>query len=154
MSVKDLLTNPDILRELIMDHYQYPHNHELTKDTSYLRRHMASESCIDDITVQAKIDDGIIRDIHFDGVACTISTASTSMMTDLLIGKTIPEAQEIVSDYFHMVAGEDYDADLLEEAVAFKNVYKQANRIKCATIGWNAIKEILQESETQHDGQE
>ena len=86
---KGLLNDPDILRELIMDHYQYPHNHKLTEDTSYASVHMASDSCIDDITVQSKITDGKIEDIRFDGVACTISTASTSMMTDLLKGKTV-----------------------------------------------------------------
>ena len=144
---KDLLTNPDILRELIMDHYQYPHHHTLIEDDSYLKKHMASDSCIDDITVQAKIEEGILKDIRFDGVACTISTASTSMMTDLLRGKTIADAKEIIKQYDLMLDGKEYDADVLEEAVAMQNVYKQANRIRCALIGWNAIKGLIEESE-------
>ena len=130
-----------------MDHYQYPHHHILVSDDSYRSLHMASESCIDDITVQTKIEDGRLKDIRFDGVACTISTASTSMMTDLLIGKTLDEARVIVDNYFQMVSGKEYDADLLEEAVAMKNVYKQANRVKCATIGWKAMKKMIDESE-------
>ena len=89
-----LLNDPEVLRELIMDHYQYPHNHELTKDAGYQSRHMASDSCIDDITVQSKIKDGVIQDIRFDGIACTISTASTSMMTDLLKGKSVKDLLE------------------------------------------------------------
>lgn len=141
-----LLNDPMVLRELIMDHYQYPHNHELTDDASYASVHMASDSCIDDITVQSKIVDGIIEDIRFDGVACTISTASTSMMTDLLKGKKIDEANEIIDNYFNMIDAREYDPDVLEEAVAMKNVYKQANRIKCATIGWKAIREMIDES--------
>lgn len=141
-----LLNDPMVLRELIMDHYQYPHNHELTDDASYASVHMASDSCIDDITVQSKIVDGIIEDIRFDGVACTISTASTSMMTDLLKGKKIDEANEIIDNYFNMIDAKEYDPDVLEEAVAMKNVYKQANRIKCATIGWKAIREMIDES--------
>lgn len=140
-----LLNDASILRALIMDHYEYPHNHKLVKDNRYLSRHMASESCIDDITVQSDIEDGVIKDIQFEGVACTISTASTSIMTDLLIGKTIEEANKVIDEYFKMIEGEEYDADILEEAVAFQNVYKQANRIKCATIGWNAIKEMIDE---------
>lgn len=144
---KSLLTDPDVLRELILDHYQYPHNHSLKKDTSYRSVHMASDSCIDDITVQSDIENGVIKDIRFDGVACTISTASTSMMTDLLKGKTLPEAKKIIDNYMSMVDGKEYDADMLEEAVAMKNVYKQANRIKCATIGWKAIREMIEESE-------
>lgn len=144
MDDKSLLQNPDILRELIMDHYKYPHNHSLLDDKSYRQFHMASESCIDDITVQIKSQDGVIEDVRFDGVACTISTASTSIMTDLMKGKTFAEARHIIDEYFKMLNGEEYDEDLLEEAVAMQNVYKQANRIKCATIGWNAVKEMLE----------
>ncbi len=145
--VNDMLNDPSILRELIMDHYQYPHNHNLTDGEGYNSVHMASDSCIDDITVQSKIENGKIEDIRFDGVACTISTASTSMMTDLLKGKTIDEAKAIINEYFNMIDAKEYDPDVLEEAVAMKNVYKQANRIKCATIGWKAINQMIEESE-------
>ncbi|WP_438591058.1 iron-sulfur cluster assembly scaffold protein, partial [Faecalibaculum rodentium] len=65
-----------------MDHYQYPRNKKLTESQDYDSKHMASESCIDDITVQAKIKDGIIQDADFDGVACTISTASTDILCE------------------------------------------------------------------------
>ena len=144
---QNLLSDPDILRELIMDHYKYPHNHSLVDDMRYRRAHMSSESCIDDITVQADIEDGVIKDIRFDGVACTISTASTSIMSDLLKGKTVEEASDLINEYMNMVDGKEYDAAKLEEAVAMKNVYRQANRIKCATIGWNAMKQMIAESE-------
>ncbi len=143
----NLLNDPEILRELIMDHYKYPHNHKLTEDAAYSSVHMASDSCIDDITVQSYIEGGTIKDIRFDGTACTISTASTSMMTDLLKGKSTEEAKGIIDQYFAMIDAKEYDPDVLEEAVAMKNVYKQANRIKCATIGWKAIKQMIEESE-------
>lgn len=146
-----MLEDPAVLRELIMDHYKYPHNHSLTDDMRYRRVHMSSDSCIDDITVQSDIENGVIRDIRFDGVACTISTASTSMMSDLLKGKTTEEALAIIDQYMNMVDGKEYDASVLEEAVAMKNVYKQANRIKCATIGWKAIRQMIEESESHHE---
>ncbi len=130
-----------------MDHYEYPRNHELTHDETYMSRHMASDSCIDDIFVESKINDGVIEDIRFDGVACTIATASTSMMSELLSGKTIEEANEIIENYHTMIDRKAYDEDLLEEAVCLHTVGKQANRIKCATIGWKAIEEMIQESE-------
>lgn len=150
--MSDLLNDPMVLRQIIMDHYEYPRNHELTKDTGYVQKHMASDSCIDDIYVQAKLDGDTIRDIRFDGVACTISTASTSIMSELLQGKTKEEAKHIMEQYFAMINGEAYDQDVLQEAVVFHTVGKQANRIKCATIGWNAMKEILAESEgMNHD---
>ena len=62
-------------------------------------------------------------------------------------GKTVEEADKIIDNYFNMIEEKDYDPSLLEEAVAMKNVHKQANRIKCATIGWKAMKEMLEESE-------
>ncbi|MBQ9328311.1 MAG: SUF system NifU family Fe-S cluster assembly protein [Solobacterium sp.] len=149
--MEQLLEDPAVLRELIMDHYKYPHNHSLVEDMQYRRAHMSSDSCIDDITVQAKITDGRIQDIRFDGVACTISTSSTSIMTDLLKGKTVEEAQYLIDQYMNMVDGKEYDAASLEEAVAMKNVYRQANRIRCATIGWKAIRQLIEESgETDH----
>lgn len=149
--MSDMLKDPMILRQIIMDHYEYPRNHELSKEEGYVQRHMASDSCIDDIYVQAKINGDVIEDIRFDGVACTISTASTSIMSELLQGKTLEEAKSIMKQYFAMIDGQAYDEDALEEAVAFHTVGKQANRIKCATIGWNAMKEIVEESEeTQH----
>ena len=111
--MSDMLKDPTILRELIMDHYQYPRNHGLVDDSSYASCHMASDSCIDDITVQSKIVDGVIKDIRFDGVACTICTASTSMMSELLKGKTIDEAKKIMNNYFNMMEEKPYDEDML-----------------------------------------
>ncbi len=146
--MKSMLEDPAVLRELIMDHYQYPRNHQLTQEEGYQRVHMASDSCIDDIEVQAKIEGNIISDIRFDGTACTIATASTSMMTELLKGKSIEEANKIIENYFAMVDEKEFDADLLQEAIAMKGVSKQANRIKCATIGWNAIMQMINERET------
>lgn len=145
--MSNMLKDPMVLRQIIMDHYQFPRNHELVDTTGYMQRHMASESCVDDITVQAKIKDDVIEEIRFDGVACTISTASTSIMSELLQGKDVQEAKQIMDAYFSMIDGGEYDEEMLEEAVAFHSVGKQANRIKCATIGWNAMKEMIQEVE-------
>ena len=95
-----------------------------------------------------------MKDIRFDGEACTISTASTSIMSELVKGKRVDEASKIMDNYFAMVDQKEYDEDLLEEAVAFANVGRQANRINCATIGWRALREILDESEGKTDEQE
>lgn len=149
--IEKMLSDPMVLRELVMDHYQYPHNHKLTRSDLYRSVHMASESCIDDITVESRIENGVIEDIQFEGEACTISTSSTSIMTDLLIGKTVEEAKEIIRNYFDMVDGKEYDPELLQEALVMRNVHKQANRIKCATIGWNAMKQMIEESEASHE---
>ena len=149
--MSDLMKDPMILRSIIMDHYEYPRNHELIKEDGYVQKHMASESCIDDIYVQSRIRNGIVEDVRFDGVACTISTASTSIMSELLKGKRVEEAKDIIANYFHMIDQQDYDEEKLEEALAFHNVGSQANRIKCATIGWKAMEEMIEESEERHE---
>ena len=147
--MNDLMQDPMILRQIIMDHYEYPRNHELTHDEAYMSRHMASDSCIDDIYVEAKIKDHVIEDIRFDGEACAICTSSTSIMTELLIGKTIDEARVIIENYMNMIFEKDYDPEILEEAIAFYNTHKQANRIKCATLGWKGITQLIDESEKE-----
>ena len=148
--MSDYLKDPQIHREIIMDHYQHPRHHHLSTDPAYHKAHMASESCIDDLTVMMKIDNGLITEVCFDGVGCTISTASTSILTELLEGKTLQEAKGIVAAYYDMINLKSINEDLLQEAVAFQNVGKQANRIKCATIGFKAVEQMIKEEET-HD---
>ena len=104
---------------------------------------MNSSTCIDNIDVQAKIVGDVIEDIRFDGEACAICTSSTSIMTELLTGKTMDEAKVIIDNYMNMIYEKDYDEDLLDEAIAFQNTHKQANRIKCATLGWKAIEKLM-----------
>lgn len=145
----DLKNNPMLVRQVIMDHYEYPRNKGLKEDEHYHEAHMASDSCIDDIKVQLKVSDGVIEDARFDGIACTISTASTSILTDLVIGKTIQEANEILTNYRDMIFEHEHNDDILEEAVVFENVSKQANRINCALIGANGIKQLLDEIEKE-----
>jgi len=142
--MKDLLKDKDFLRSIILDNYQYPHNKQLvTGNNKYKKVHMASDSCIDDIYVQADIEDGIVKDVRFDGEGCALSTASVSIMSELVKGKSIEEANHIMDEFNKMLKGEEYDEDLLEEAVCFQNVYKQPNRIHCAQIGWLGLDKLI-----------
>ena len=143
-NTNDMLNDPEILRELIMDHYQYPHIHKLTGEADYKSVHMASDSCIDDITVQSKIKDGKIEDIRFDGEACAISTSATSIMIRSLIGKSVGEAEKILSNYRNMINEKEYDRDLLGELTVYDEVCKQPNRKGCALIPYKAIEKILE----------
>ena len=140
------LTN-EIKREIIMDHYSEPRNKRHIDDESYAQLHMAADSCIDDITVYIKIDDDKVIDVAFDGVGCTISTASTSIITELIKGKTVTEALEIIHEYENMISEKDYDEDMLQELTAFSTLGKQANRINCGLIGAKGFKTILEESQ-------
>ena len=139
------MMDESLKRAIIMDHYTKPHNKGLKDDESYKVIHMASDSCIDDITVQVKVENDVVKDVRFDGVGCTIAFSSTSIMTDLVKNKKVDDALHIIDEYYNMIYEKQYDEDLLEEANAFDTLYKQANRIKCGTIGIKAINSLLRE---------
>lgn len=138
------LTN-DMMRSIIMDHYSNPINKHKPSDDTYQKVHMHSDNCIDDLDIYMKVINDVIIDACFDGVACTISTASTDIMCELLKGKNKEEGLYIIEQYIHMIHEEPYDENVLEEALAFINTSKQAARIRCATIGWNAADKILKD---------
>ncbi len=133
-----------MMRQIIMDHYEHPRNKRTPADSRYEVMHMDSVSCVDNINIYLLIDGDIVADAAFDGVACAISTASTSIMTELLIGKTRADAEYIIKQYLAMIHEEPYDEEALQDAIVFMNTHKQAARIKCATLGWNGAKEILE----------
>lgn len=143
------LQDPRFIRQLIMDHYENPRNKRFEPD--YPSDRESIDTCIDDITVQAKIKDGVIDDVAFSGQACTIATASTSMMTEMLKGKTVEEAMLLIEEYNKMIHLHEFDEEKVGETIAFKNVGRQANRIHCATLGWRAITNLIQESEGDHE---
>lgn len=135
------LKDPQFLRQLIMDHYEYPRNKR--EELSYVRERVSTDSCIDDITVQALIKDDIIEDVAFVGTACTIATSSVSMMSELLKGKTSEEANSIISNFNAMLKMKDFDEDVLGELVALRNVSRQPHRIHCADLSWRAMQLII-----------
>ena len=138
------LTN-DMMRSIIMDHYSNPLNKHQPQGEGFERMHMHSDNCIDDLDIFLKVENGIITDACFDGVACTISTSSTDIMCDLLKGKNIKDGKYIIEQYLHMIHEEPFDDSVLDEAIVFINTSKQAARIRCAIIGYNAANEILKD---------
>ena len=139
---------PNMMREIIMDHYSRPRHKMAPADsTPYQHTHSSSVNCIDDIDVFLKTKDGVVVDALWDGTACAISTASTDILCDLLIDKSEKDAQYIIDQYHHMIHEEEYDASVLEEALAFMNTSKQAARIHCATIGWDAFEKLMKEKD-------
>ena len=144
------MMDENLKRDIILDHYQNPRNKGLVQgDDRYKQVHMASDSCIDDITVQTLIEDGYVKDAHFDGIGCTIATASTSIFVERVVGLEVDEALKIIDEYYKMIDELPYDEDLLEEANAFDTLSKQANRIKCGTIGINALNTLLREAKDE-----
>lgn len=133
----------DLKRSIILENYQNPKNKGLLNDKTYLTINMNSDSCIDEITLELKIEDNIIKDIRFDGEACAICTSSTSIMIDTLIGKTIEEAKNIISNFENMIDEKAYDEEIIETAIVYNDISKQANRKKCALLSWWGIDKLL-----------
>ena len=138
------MTN-EMMRSIIMEHYSTPQNKHQPPKEGYEKVHMHSDNCIDDLDIFLLVENDIIVDACFDGVACTISTSSTDIMCDLLRDKNIKDGKYIIEQFQHMIHEEEFDQAVLDEAIVFINTSKQAARIRCATIGWNAANEILKD---------
>jgi nitrogen fixation NifU-like protein len=133
----------NLRREIILDNYSNPANKEEVNSDKYIKVNSNNESCIDNIDLWVLIEDGIIKDIKFDGEACAISTASTSIMTKELVGKTIKEAEDFIQNFNNMINEEPFNSEMLEEANAFDEIYKQANRKTCATLPYKGIQRAI-----------
>jgi len=133
----------DLKREIIMDNYQDPMNRGLVDDDSYLKTNTNSESCIDNLDFMMKIDDGIVKDIRFDGEACAISTSASSIMIRSLIGKTVDEVREILLNYTNMIQEKDFDCDVIGELCVYDDIAKQPSRKNCALLPSTAIYKML-----------
>ncbi len=141
--------NQELKRSIILEHYQNPKNKGLIESEDYIKVNMNSDSCIDEVNLMFKIKNDKIEDIKFDGEACAICTSSTSIMTDTLIGKTVKEAENIISNYYSMIDEKKYDADVLEQANVYDDIYKQPNRKKCALLSWWGAEKVVKEYENE-----
>ncbi len=137
----------NLYREVIMDHYKNPRNKGLVDDERYQKFHIKNPSCGDEITIQTLVEDGIVKDCRQDGHGCSISMASASVLTEIMIGKEINEALKLAENYLKMVANKDFDHNLdFEEAEVFSGVNNFPARVKCASIAWVAFEETLKKN--------
>ena len=137
----------NLRREIILDNYKDPYNRGLVEDDSYIKINSRSESCIDNLDFMLKVNNGIVEDIRFDGEACAISTSAASIMIRKLIGKSIEEVKNILTNYMNMIDNKDYDEEILGELNVYDNISKQPNRVNCALLPSRAIKKLLGELE-------
>lgn len=135
----------EIKRAIIMDNYKDTDNRiRHDNDNEYKMFNTRSATCIDNLDLYVKINNNIIEDISFEGEACVISTSSTNIMINLLKGKTVDEALLIIKNYDNMIEEKEYDKNRLGEAICYDDIYKQPNRIKCATLSWSGLyKELI-----------
>lgn len=127
---------------VVGDHSKNPHHHGKLDDTTPV--HLNNPTCGDVISLSVKFDGDRIADIAFDGDGCTISTASSSMMTDAVIGKTKEEALVLAEIFSEMVQGQSSaEQKKLGDAAFLAGVSKFPQRIKCSTLAWNALKKAI-----------
>lgn len=140
------LDKKEIYRQIILSNYSQP-NHMVEIKTfvakGYQKAKLDSNSCIDNITCFVKIKNKKIVEAYFGGNACAIATASTNIMTNLIIGKTINKAIEIINNYLLMIDGKKYNTKLLGDLEAFQDLNKQINRINCGIIGIKALRNAI-----------
>ncbi len=133
----------NLYQEVILDHYKNPQNKHLASDND-AQVHHVNPSCGDEITLGVKLDGNTVVSVNWDGVGCSISQASTSIMSDLLVGKSLDQANALSESFLHLMqskGSEEGDPEVLEDAVALAGVSKYPARIKCALLGWMAFKD-------------
>lgn len=131
--------------ELIMEHNASTRNRKKINAPDISERGH-NPSCGDDITLEVKFKGDIVEDLAFSGHGCAISQASTSMMIDLVKGKSKDEALKLIDIFIRMIKREitnDSELDVLEDAMVLKNISNMPARVKCAVLSWHTLKEIL-----------
>ncbi|WP_025690804.1 Fe-S cluster assembly sulfur transfer protein SufU [Paenibacillus zanthoxyli] len=139
----------DLYRRVIMDHYKNPRNRGLFEDDA-MKVELNNPTCGDRITLQLKVEDGIVKEARYIGEGCSISMSSASMMTEVVKGKTVEQALDLASRFSALMKGEDVTFDDYEDLEALSGVNKFPARIKCATLAWNALRKGIDEEERQH----
>ena len=141
----------NLYQEVILDHYKNPQNKKLLPNYD-AQVHHVNPSCGDEIDLNITIKDGAVAAITWDGVGCSISQASVSILTDLLIGKSINDAYKIYDEFVALMQSKGTitgDEDILEDAVALAGVSKYPARIKCALLGWMAFKDASVQAQSK-----
>ena len=140
-----------LYQEVILDHYKHP-QHKGLQPTYDAQVHHVNPSCGDEITLNLALEDNFISSISWDGVGCSISQASVSIMSDLVIGKSVDEARVILDNFVDLMKSQGVktgDPAILEDAVSLAGVSKFPARIKCALLGWMAYKDAVLSASTK-----
>jgi nitrogen fixation protein NifU and related proteins len=136
-----------LYQEIILDHYRNPQNKGLREPFDAEVMHV-NPTCGDEVTLRVALKDAggepVVADVSYDALGCSISQASASMMTEMIIGKTVREAMEISAAFLTLMQSRgaaEPDEDMLGDAIAFEGVSRYPARIKCALLGWMAWKD-------------
>jgi nitrogen fixation NifU-like protein len=146
-------------QEIILDHYRHPHNKGL-REPFDAQAHHVNPTCGDEITLRVALKDTsgepAVADVSYDALGCSISQASASVLTDLVIGKPVAEAMEVSAAFLELMHDREAEPDdeVLGDAVVFAGVAKYPARIKCALLGWMAWKDATARALSSVDGEQ
>jgi nitrogen fixation NifU-like protein len=132
-----------LYQEIILDHYKSPH-HAGLREPYEVQVHHVNPTCGDEVTLRVHLDGETVADVSYDALGCSISQASVSVMTDLVIGRPLSQALAVQAEFQQLMQGRgqvEPDEETLEDAVAFAGVAKFPARVKCALLGWMAWKD-------------
>lgn len=133
----------ELYKEVILDHYRTPRNKRPLADATFsLTKN--NPLCGDEITIHARVEDGKVTEVAFEGSGCSISQASASMLTGSVSGRTVEDANALATEFRSMMEGEaEPDEDEFGDLMALRGVVKYPVRIKCAVLGWDVLQEAL-----------
>ncbi|MGA8851215.1 MAG: SUF system NifU family Fe-S cluster assembly protein [Aeromicrobium sp.] len=139
-----------LYQEIILDHYKRPHGAGL-REPFEAEVHHVNPTCGDELTLRVHLDGNTVADVSYAAEGCSISQASTSVMYDLLIGKSIEDAMSVLDTFTELMQGKgqiEPDEDILEDGIAFAGVAKFPARIKCALLSWMAWKDAVVQAQS------
>ena len=143
-----------LYQDIILDHYRFKHHSGLREPHSVEVSHV-NPSCGDELRLRLLVDADLISDVSYEAVGCSISQASTSVMTDLVIGETVTTALGLYDGFLVMLESQgkvELDEDRFGDAIAFNGVAQFPARVKCALLGWAALRDaILRVQGKNHD---
>lgn len=138
----------ELYREILNEHNINP-SHKTDLPDANIQLNGVNPSCGDNITLNLKVENGVITDGSFTGSGCAVSQASCDMMLDLVIGKTTEEAGKLDDIFMEMIRGEASEENIekLDEAAALQDISKMPARVKCAVLGWRTMREMFRTNE-------
>ena len=138
----------ELYREILNEHNINP-SHKTDLPDANIQLNGVNPSCGDNITLNLKVENGVITDGSFTGSGCAVSQASCDMMLDLVIGRTTEEAEKLDDIFMEMIRGEASEENIekLDEAAALQDISKMPARVKCAVLGWRTMREMFRTNE-------
>ena len=137
------MADDSMYQEIILDHYRSPH-HKGLREPYDIEVHHVNPTCGDEVTLRVAVSGGVVTDVSYDGQGCSISQASTSVMTDLVIGRAVDDALRTSEAFRALMQSRgqlEPDEAVLEDGIAFAGVSRYPARVKCALLGWMAWKD-------------